>query len=457
MVASHHKDTAQPTSPSSSAKLRKALGRTPSFASAKSSPPPPQPRLTDDTVSSSSRSSALTRLQQDGGEEMAPREGNAEADESPPGSSTTTVVNDDDDEEPNDISLSAAAESPFLVVTTGRITVRRQGVKESGLNCNTPTRLKPTGDKWIGDLFSRRRLTRSRRTEEDELFELDHKRAVQEGIAVEDFNEGIDDDDDGSMGSSSPVTPRSQFGRWKYNIMMSQSTMKPPKLHEQTEEDEEGEEEIKNDDDNVDDDEIGEGDDTHWPFGETHIDSDPSTPKRRPSKIPQDRFLSPLSPSFRAVSGVRKGKEKDEDDGGESDQDGDISKDDSEILDSFSSSQQESVVGGRSTSGVGGSSSSSTGASNGGLMKPPKLNLKHLGGLPSSPTEISASFHTPPRKRVRTDFNSRPPPAPKLMSPEQVIQFFPTSESPSVLKSLQLRRAASSLDGSYFNHSSTEH
>ncbi|KAG0270430.1 hypothetical protein BGZ95_001686, partial [Linnemannia exigua] len=85
-----------------------------------------------------------------------------------------------------------------------------------------------------------------------------------------------------------------------------------------------------------------------------------------------------------------------------------------------------------------GSSSSGTSATGQGSgMKPPKLNLKHLGGgLPLSPSEISSSFHTPPRKRTRKDLDDfgavgRPPPAPKLISPEQALQFFSASQSPS--------------------------
>ncbi|KAK3833864.1 MAG: hypothetical protein JOS17DRAFT_739596 [Linnemannia elongata] len=355
------------------------------------------------------------------------------------------------------------------------INVRRQGgrYKESGLNCSTPTRPRHgEANSWIGDLFSRGRVTRSRRTQNDELVELDHDNVARREVedAEEDGEE--DDDDEGDVSRSgggfrSPVTPRSQFGRWKLDIMMSQSTMKPPKLS--------GEDAttLEEDLDNVDGDGDDGGadedvedevsDDTQWPFGNSHIESDPSTPKRRPSKIPGGRFMSPTSPTFRD-SGcddrevVEDDGEEAEENDAESDQDGDASKDDSQILDSFSISQQEQTA----ESGDNGAGSSSSSSNWSGMLKPPKLNLRHLGGLPSSPSESSStSFHTPPRKRTRKDLDDayvlrRPPPAPKLISTEQVLHFFPThSQSPSVLKSLQLRRGASTLDGS-FKYSSSD-
>ncbi|KAG0281540.1 hypothetical protein BGZ95_002348, partial [Linnemannia exigua] len=207
-----------------------------------------------------------------------------------------TEISNGDEEEvgSND---STVAESPFLVFSPGMINVPRQGegggYKESGLNCSTPTRPKHGGD-WFGDLFSRGRLTRSRRTQEDALIELDHDNVAQRRLQDDDQGEDEEDEDweEDALRSSSPVTPRTQFGRWKYSIMMSQSTMKPPKLSQEDDatavkrgtNDEEGGE----GGDASEDDDDGE---SHWPFGDADIGSDPSTPKRRPSKIPQGRFM----------------------------------------------------------------------------------------------------------------------------------------------------------------------
>ncbi|KAF9136703.1 hypothetical protein BGX30_010944 [Mortierella sp. GBA39] len=426
----------------------------------------------------SSGSRPQHQQQQQEGEEAVTEEGGEDnADEThAPGSSTLAAVDTTEEEEE-----STVTDSPFLVFSPGMINVRRQGggYKESGLNCTTPTRPRHgEANNWIGDLFSRGRVTRSRRTQDDELVELDHnnnvaRREVED--ADEDGDEDDDEDDDdvrdvsrSGGGFRSPVTPRSQFGRWKFDIMMNQSTMKPPKL---SGEDATTVEDHGNDDGDEDDgeaDEDGEGDvsdDTQWPFGKSHIESDPSTPKRRPSKIPRGRFMSPTSPTFRDSGcddreAVEDDGEEDEEDIAGSDQDGDASKDDSRILDSLSKSQQEQIAE-SGDNGIGsGSGSSSSNWS--GMLKPHNLNLRHLGGLPSSPLESSsASFHTPPRKRTCKDLDDsyglrRPPPAPKLISPEQALQFFPThSQSPSVLRSLQLRRGASTLDGS-FNYSSSD-
>lgn len=375
----------------------------------------------------------------------------------------TIEIGEDEEEE------SPVNESPFLVISPGMINIRRQGAgggwyKESGLNCSTPTRPKHGGgaNNWIGDLFSRGRLTRSRRTQDDELVELDHDNVAQGevGDVEDDEDEGDEDDEDvedgGDVegtggGGRSPVTPRSQFGRWKYSIMMSQSTMKPPKLSSDdrtAEEEEHGDDGGDQDEEDEVEDGKGEVIDTQWSFGNNHVELNPSTPKRRPSKIPRGRFMSPTSPTFRD-SGcddneveLIDNEEGDDDDAG-TDQEGNASDDDSRILDTFSSSQQEQ----RARRGKYGTGSSNNSSIWNGMMKSPKLNLRHLGGLPSSPSESSsAAFHTPPRKRTRKDLDDgyglrRPPPAPKLISPEQVLQFFPTnSQSPSVLKSLQLRR-----------------
>ncbi|KAG0303206.1 hypothetical protein BGZ97_002008 [Linnemannia gamsii] len=68
------------------------------------------------------------------------------------------------------------------------------------------------------------------------------------------------------------------------------------------------------------------------------------------------------------------------------------------------------------------------------------------GNASDDDSRILDTFSSIPQKRTRKDLDDgyglrRPPPAPKLISPEQVLQFFPTnSQSPSVLKSLQLRR-----------------
>ncbi|KAF9149538.1 hypothetical protein BG015_008661 [Linnemannia schmuckeri] len=450
------KETAQeqqPTSPSSSAKQRKALSQIAT---------PPR-RITVDSGSSSSGS--RSQQQQLEGENAATSEGRDNADETRTIRPSTVVAAAAVEIGEEEAEESTVTDSPFLVFSPGMINVRRQGggYKELGLNCSTPTRPKHgEANNWIGDLFSRGRVTRSRRTHEDKLVELDHNNVTRKEL--EDAEEDDDDDDvedvsrSGGRSGRSPVTPRSQFGRWKFDIMMSQSTMKPPRLsgddataleeeHGKDEGDEDGESDLS---------------DPQWPFGNNHTESDLSTPKRRPSKIPRGRSKSPSSPTFRDSGCDDKDadevneEEEVEDEGVGSDQDGDASKDDSRILDSFSTSQQEQLAGGESN-GSGSSSSSSNGS---GTMKPPKLNLRHLGGLPSSPSEgSSASFHTPPRKRTRKDLDDTyglrcPPPAPKLISPEQVLQFFPThSQSPSVLKSLQLRRAASALDGS-FNYSS---
>ncbi|KAF9909078.1 hypothetical protein EC991_009139 [Linnemannia zychae] len=384
-----------------------------------------------------------------------------DADEIPaPGSSVTpmtattpvTETYDGDDEQSND---TAAADSPFLVFSSGTINVRRQGGhKELGLNCATPTRPKH-GDDWIGDLFSRGRLTRSRRTRDDTLLELSHENVAQRRLQDEDEDEGEDDEDDASRGrgGESPVTPRSQFGRWKYGLMMSQSTMKPPKLSQ-----EDDTVAVKR---NVNDEEDGDSDggsedgddDTHWPFGDEQVGSDPSTPKRRPSKIPQGHFMSPTTPTFQD-SGCDdndvEDEEEDEDVG--SDQDGNTTKNEDQFPDSPSGSQLEQrLVNEHNDNGVGSSmSSNAINQDRVSGMKPPKLNLKHLGGgIPSSPSEISSSFHTPPRKRSRNELDDygsigRPPPAPKLISPEHALQYYSSSESPSVLRSLQLRR----IDGS---------
>ncbi|KAK5810057.1 hypothetical protein F5H01DRAFT_348151 [Linnemannia elongata] len=459
-------DTAQqPTSPSSSAKQRKALSRITT---------PPRTMIVDlGSSSGGSSSSRPQEQQQQEGEEVVTEEiGEDNADEThTPEPSTLAGVETTEDGEGEE--ESTVTDSPFLVFPPGRINIRRQGggYRESGLNCTTPTRPRHGGaNNWIGDLFSRGRLTRSRRTQDDELVELDHnnvtRREVEEAEEYEDEDEDDAGDDDSSGGGfKSPVTPRSQFGRWKFGIMMSQSTMKPPKLN--VEDAISVEEDHGNDDDNEDDgeaDENGEGDvgdDTEWPFGNSQIESDPSTPKRRPSKIPRGRFMSPTSPTFRDSGcddreAVEDDHEEAEDDV-RSDQDVDASKDDSQILDSFSNSQQEQIA----ESGDNGLGSSSSSSNWSGMSKPPKLNLRHLGGLPCSPSESSsASFHTPPRKRTHKDIEEsyglrRPPPAPKLISSEQVLQFFPThSQSPSVLKSLQLRRGASNLEGS-FNYSSS--
>ncbi|KAF8946915.1 hypothetical protein BGZ47_010979 [Haplosporangium gracile] len=448
----------QPTSPSSSEKQRKALSQITT---------PPR-RIIVESGSSSSGSSSQQQLQLLlEGEDAVTSEGKDSAGETTTGLSTDVTaaaveIGEEEEEE------STVTDSPFLVFSPGMINVRRQGgeYRDLGLNCSTPTRPKHGGaNNWIGDLFSRGRVTRSRRRQDDELVELDHNNVTREEL--EDAEEEEEDDDDvedasrsGGRSGRSPVTPRSQFGRWKFDIMMSQSTMKPPKLN--------GDDAtaVEEEHDKDEGDEDGEGDlsdDTQWPFGNNHIESDPSTPKRRPSKIPRGRSKSPTSPTFRDSGCDDKeadeaDEEETEDEGVGSDQDGDAPKDDSGILDSFSNSQQDQLVGCESN-GSGSSSSSSNGS---GTMKPPKLNLRHLGGLPSSPSEgSSASFHTPPRKRTRKDLDDGygfpcPPPAPKLISPEHVLQFFPThSQSPSVLKSLQLRRAASALDGS-FNYTSSE-
>ncbi|KAG0298269.1 hypothetical protein BGZ96_001235 [Linnemannia gamsii] len=419
----------------------------------------------DAESSSSGLSASISQQQQQqqGEEAAAVEEGDGDdADEThiqgSPSSAAleTEEIGKDEEEE------STVTESPFLVFPPGMINVRRQGAgggwyKESGLNCSTPTRPKHSdGDNWMGDLFSRGRLTRSRRTQNDELVELDHSNVARKEVEVGEGNEDEGDEDvedtsgNGEGGDRSPVTPRSQFGRWKYSIMMSQSTMKPPKLSNDDQtavEEEHGDDD--GDQDEGDGDEDGKGDvsDTQWPFGNNHNESDPSTPKRRPFKIPRGRFMSPTSPTFRD-SGCddneveQDDSEEDDDDGVGSDQEGDASNDDSRILDSFSSSQQEQRAG-RGDSAT----DSNTSGNWSKMIKSPKLSLRHLGGLPASPLETSsASFHTPPRKRTRKDLDDgyglrRPPPAPKLISPEHVLQFFPTnSQSPSVIKSLQLRR-----------------
>ncbi|KAG0379470.1 hypothetical protein BGX24_000287 [Mortierella sp. AD032] len=308
----------------------------------------------------------------------------------------------------------------------------------------------------------------------DALVELDHDNVAQRRLQGDDEGEDEDEDEEdedwegtlrrGGGGGGSPVTPRSQFGRWKYSIMMSQSTMRPPKLSQ-----EDDAVAVKRSANGEDGGEGGGGSeedddgDTHWPFGDADIGSDPSTPKRRPSKIPRDFLMSPTSPSFRD-SGCDDNdvdeeeeeeevvEEEEEDNGTGADQDAHTTKDESQILKSFTSSQQDRDTGIGHTNDNGTGNSSSTSAIGQGLsMKPPKLNLKHLGGgLPLSPSEISSSFHTPPRKRTRKDLDDfgtvgRPPPAPKLISPEQILQFFSSSQSPSVLKSLQLRRMDGSL------------
>lgn len=426
----------------------------------------------DGESSSSGPSASISQQQrQQQGEELAVvEEGDGDdADEthiqgSPSAAALETIEIGEDEEEE-----STVTESPFLVFPPGMINVRRQGAgggwyKEPGLNCSTPTRPKHGGgdNNWIGDLFSRGRLTRSRRTQDDELVELGHnnvaRREIEDGgdEDEDDEDEGDEDVEDTSGssggGGGSPVTPRSQFGRWKFSIMMNQSTMKPPKLS--SDDQTAVEEEHGDDDGDQDEGDGGEDDkddvsDTQWPFGNNHNESDPSTPKRKPSKIPRERFMSPSSPTFRdsgcddnEVEQDDSEEEEEEDDGAGSDQEGDASNDDSRILDTFSSGQQEQRAG-RGDSGADSSTSSNWSR----VVKSPKLSLRHLGGLPSSPLDTSsASFHTPPRKRTRKDLDDgyglrRPPPAPKLISPEQVPQFFPTSsQSPSVVKSLQLRR-----------------
>ncbi|KAG9067345.1 hypothetical protein KI688_012128 [Linnemannia hyalina] len=465
-------DTAQqPISPSSSAKQRKALSRITTS---------PRTMVMDADSSSGGPSGSRPQRQQqqqqqeEGEEEVTEEGGKDNADEThAPGSPTFAAVEttEEDDE-------ATVTDSPFLVFSPRMINVRRQGggYKESGLNCTTPTRPRHgEANNWIGDLFSRGRVTRSRRTQDDALVELDHNNNVARR-EVEDADEDGDEDDDdvgdvsrSGSGFRSPVTPRSQFGRWKFDIMMKQSTMKLPKLSGEdavTVEEDHGNDDGDEDDREADEDDEGDvSDDTQWPFGKSHIESDPSTPKRRPSKIPGGRFMSPTSPTFRD-SGcddrevVEDDGEGDEEDVAGSDQDDDASKDDSRTLDSLSKSQQEQIAE-SGDNGIGSSSSSSS-SNWSGMLKPHNLNLRHLGGLPSSPSESSsASFHTPPRKRTRKDLDDsyglrQPPPAPKLISPEQVLQFFPThSQSPSVLRSLQLRRGASTLDGS-FNHSSSD-
>ncbi|KAF9550344.1 hypothetical protein EC957_000646 [Mortierella hygrophila] len=429
--------------------------------------------------SSGSKLQHQQHQQQQEGEEVVTEEGgedNADKTHAPGPSTFAAVETTGEEEEEEEEEESTVTDSPFLVFSPEMINVRRQGggYKESGLNCTTPTRPRHgEANNWIGDLFSRGRVTRSRRTQDDDLVELDHNNNVARR-EVEDADEDGDEDDDDVVDDSrsgggfrSPVTPRSQFGRWKFDIMMNQSTMKPPKLSGEdaaTVEEDHGNDASDDDDREADEDDEGDvSDDTQWPFGKSHIESDPSTPKRRPSKIARGRFMSPASPTFRD-SGcddrevVDDDGEGDEEDVAGSDQDGDASKDDSRILDSLSKSQQEQIAE-SGDNGIGSSSSSSNWS---GMLKPHNLNLRHLGGVPSSPSEISsASFHTPPRKRTRKDLDDsyrlrRPPPAPKLISPEQVLQFFPThSQSPSVLRSLQLRRGASTLDGS-LNYSSSD-
>ncbi|KAF9131768.1 hypothetical protein BGW39_001370, partial [Mortierella sp. 14UC] len=264
-------------------------------------------------------------------------------------------------------------------------------------------------------------------------------RRLQDEDEENEENEDEEDDASRSGGAGSPVTPRSQFGRWKYSLMMSQSTMKPPKLSQEEDvvavkRNVNGEEDDDGGGDSEDD---GDGD-TSWPFGDRQIGSDPSTPKRRPSKIPRELSLSPTSPSFRD-SGCddndveEEEEEEEEDDVTGSVQDGNIPKKDSRILESFYSSQPDQGAGiehnndnGAGISSSSSSSSNATGQESG--MKPPILNLKHIGGGPLlSPSDISSSFHTPPRKRLRNELDDygtvgRPPPAPKLISPEQALQ-----------------------------------
>ncbi|KAF9928062.1 hypothetical protein FBU30_002662 [Linnemannia zychae] len=389
----------------------------------------------------------------------------------------STSLTTKDMEKENILSDKTIAESPFLVFSPGMINIRRQGGnnhgesrKESGLNCSTPTRSKHSTE-WIGDLFSRGRLTRSRRTQNDDLVELDHDSVVAQEILEDDIDDDDNDDNDDngddregeiSRGSRSPVTPRSQFGRWKYCIMMSQSTMKPPKLNQDDAEaldvDNVGDGEDQGENDELGS-EFDEADGVRWPYGDSSPEADQSTPKRKLFKIPQRRLRSPSSPSLRD-SGCdddyedNEDAEEAEDDLLGSIQDNILPKDTNRTLSSFSSEQEQLSETEHNDTGM---SSSSTRLLS--TMKPPKLNLRHLEKLfPSSPSESSSSFHTPPRKRVREDMDGigQPPPAPKLVSPEQVLQYLPASQSPSVLKSLQLRHTTSALDGPFQSRTSTK-